>query len=152
MGLSAAGVAHDDHSLIQRAIDLHQHVHFYLSKMDGSSANCIASSDFSLGFCIIVGIFVYIYISISSIYIYMGFIELFSPFCRTWLKPASRCGLGMQHCDCSGCIDYRRVHRSQRSHVVGPWALHMGGRQGGEVMGFGRLEDVGTCWIPSLEL
>lgn len=30
------------------------------------------------------------------------------------------CGLGMQHCDCSGCIDYRRVHgRSQRSHVVG---------------------------------
>jgi hypothetical protein len=180
MGLSAAGVAHDDHSLIQRAIDLHQHVHFYLSKMDGSSANCIASSDFSLGFCIIVGIFVYIYIIIyiylyiyiqyiyiyihtcmyissiyiyciyiyiyiSSIYIYMGFIELFSPFCRTWLKPASRCGLGMQHCDCSGCIDYRRVHgRSQRSHVVGPWALHMG--QGPARRGSDGCWEAGRCW------
>ena len=76
MGLSAAGVAHDDHSLIQRAIDLHQHVHFYLSKMDGSSANCIASSDFSLGFCIIVGIFVYIYI-IIYIYIYI-YISIYS--------------------------------------------------------------------------
>ena len=79
MGLSAAGVAHDDHSLIQRAIDLHQHVHFYLSKMDGSSANCIASSDFSLGFCIIVGIFVYIYIYIIIyIYIYISIYSIYT--------------------------------------------------------------------------
>ena len=75
----------------------------------------------------------------------MGFIELFSPFCRTWLKPASRCGLGMQHCDCSGCIDYRRVHgRSQRSHVVGPWALHMG--QGPARRGSDGFWEVGRCW------
>eukprot|EP00435_Cladocopium_sp_Y103_P017406 s1230_g4.t1 len=40
-----------------------------------------------------------------------------------WLIPRHQDGKllgkgGMQHCDCSGCIDYRKVHRSHRSHFV----------------------------------
>ena len=106
MGLSAAGVAHDDHSLIQRAIDLHQHVHFYLSKMDGSSAIVLLPVIFHWVFAlllvylyiyIIIYIYLYIYIQyiyiyihtcmyISSIYILYIYIYISSIYIYTWVS------------------------------------------------------------------
>lgn len=142
MGLSAAGVAHDDHSLIQRAIDLHQHVHFYLSKMDGSSANCIASSDFSLGFCIIVGIFVYIYIYIQYIYIH-GFHRAIFPILQdlaetclqVWLRDAA--------------LRLQRLYRLPQSSPVTAVACRrsLGVAHGGPARrGSDGFWEVGRCW------
>ena len=101
-------------------------------------------------YCMYICIYIYAYM-----YIHMYIHRALFPMLQE-LRPASRCGLGMQHCDCSGCIDYRRGHgRSHRSHVIGPWALHMGGPATGGgfgcwkwwlLGGWNMLEHVGTCW------